>query len=86
MCLVSVNAEKSKDPSQKLISDSDPVPGFDGLSLKENYDPESDIYENESSLSLSESAEEYQAWVSLALKPKKQLHKRKGVPRRAPLL
>nr|GMD19822.1 uncharacterized protein LOC109166869 [Ipomoea batatas] len=49
------------------------------LSSKEN------TTENESCSSLTESSEVIQVWVSSALKPRKQLHKRKGVPCRAPL-
>ncbi|KAA8532447.1 hypothetical protein F0562_032480 [Nyssa sinensis] len=82
-CKVSMVTEMPKDENHKMISF--PIPEFSELSWKENYHPEGYINEKESSSSLSESSEEIHAWTSSALKPKKQLHKRKGVPRRAPL-
>ncbi|KAM3235387.1 protein RGF1 INDUCIBLE TRANSCRIPTION FACTOR 1 isoform X1 [Capsicum annuum] len=41
--------------------------------------------ENESCISLNESSEVIQTWCISTLKPRKNLHKRKGVPRRAPI-
>lgn len=57
------------------------------ISLKENYRPEEiSTDEKESSLSSSDFSEETGIWLrSSTLKPRKQLHKRKGIPRRAPL-
>lgn len=75
--------EMSKDQSHKLMSI--PISEFEELSFKENYDTEENTSEKESSISAAESSEEFQAWVSSTLKPKKQANKRKGVPRRAPL-
>lgn len=55
------------------------ISGFDNMHLKENED-------EDQSISVSKSSEVIQAWWrSSMLKPKKQLHKRKGVPHRAPL-
>ncbi|KAF5939354.1 hypothetical protein HYC85_023613 [Camellia sinensis] len=90
-CKVTVVPEISNDNNHLVISK--PIPEFNDLSLKEKYDSELNISEKdvstltlkESSQSLSESSEECQAWLSSTLKPKKQLHKRKGVPHRAPL-
>ncbi|KAB2620092.1 hypothetical protein D8674_037052 [Pyrus ussuriensis x Pyrus communis] len=51
-----------------------------------NYNSETNMSEMESSsISLAESSEEMNAWVCPALKPRRLLHKRKGIPRRAPL-
>lgn len=77
--------EMSKDQSHEMISI--PVREFDGLSWKENYDMKESINDEGSSLSpTDQSSEVIQcSWSSSASKPKKQLHKRKGVPRRAPL-
>lgn len=72
-----------KDQSHKLISI--PISEFDELSFKEDYDTEENTSEKESSISVAESSEEFQVLMSSTLKPKKQAHKRKGVPRRAPL-
>ncbi|KAK3012086.1 hypothetical protein RJ639_012719, partial [Escallonia herrerae] len=59
---------------------------FEDFSWKGNSDQDGNSHENESSLSFTESTEELQAdWLTSILKPKKQLHKRKGFPRRAPL-
>ncbi|XP_057478125.1 protein RGF1 INDUCIBLE TRANSCRIPTION FACTOR 1 isoform X1 [Actinidia eriantha] len=71
-----------------------PIPEFGELSLKENHTSEETITEKvsfslsfkESSLALSDSSEEAHASMSSVLKPRKKLRKRKGVPRRAPLL
>ncbi|KAM7463388.1 hypothetical protein LguiA_031509 [Lonicera macranthoides] len=82
-CKVSTVVEMSKDQSHKLMSI--PISEFEELSFKENYDTEENTSEKESSISAAESSEEFQAWVSSTLKPKKQANKRKGVPRRAPL-
>ncbi|KAF3432083.1 hypothetical protein FNV43_RR26822 [Rhamnella rubrinervis] len=61
-----------------------PIAQYGDLSLKESYNSETNTSEMESSLSLAESVEEVHAWVSAALKPRKLLHKRKGIPLRAP--
>ncbi|KAK9276959.1 hypothetical protein L1049_006498 [Liquidambar formosana] len=76
-CKVSVVLEKSnRDRSHKVITF--PIAEVNDLSLSENSNPEGD-------LSWAASSDETQFWANSALKPKKQLHKRKGVPRRAPL-
>lgn len=92
---VSVGAEFSNGNTDKLISF--PIPEFGSLSLKENYALEENTKENDyfsfssfkdssrSWSSTTESSEEIQAWMNSTLKPKKKQHKRKGVPRRAPL-
>lgn len=80
---VSTVSVKPKDPSHKMIAFS--IHEFPDLSWKENYIQERHLSENESSLSLTDMSEETQGWMSSALKPRKQLNKRKGIPRRAPL-
>ncbi|XP_058183068.1 protein RGF1 INDUCIBLE TRANSCRIPTION FACTOR 1 [Rhododendron vialii] len=94
-CKVSVGAKFSNGNTDKLISF--PIPEFGSLSLKENYALEENTKENDyfsfssfkdssrSWSSTTESSEEIQAWMNSTLKPKKKQHKRKGVPRRAPL-
>lgn len=84
-CKVQVAVEMSKDESHEMISI--PVREFDGLCWKENYDMKEYINDEGSSLSpTDQSSEVIQcSWSSSASKPKKQLHKRKGIPRRAPL-
>ncbi|KAJ6312859.1 hypothetical protein OIU77_014397 [Salix suchowensis] len=72
-----------KDQSHEIISFS--VQEFPDLSWKENCNAERHSSENESSLSLTDMSEDTQGWINSALKPRRQLHKRKGVPRRAPL-
>lgn len=64
-----------------------PLDEFHSLSWKENYDHGEYRDDNESSLSpTDQSSEVIQcSWLSSASKPKKLVHKRKGVPRRAPL-
>ncbi|KAG5236661.1 hypothetical protein OIU76_011461 [Salix suchowensis] len=79
-CKVSVEL---KDQSHEIISFS--VQEFPDLSWKENCNAERHSSENESSLSLTDMSEDTQGWINSALKPRRQLHKRKGVPRRAPL-
>lgn len=61
-----------------------PSTQYGDLSFKESYNSETNTSEMESSLSLAESVDEVHAWVSAALKPRKILHKRKGIPLRAP--
>ncbi|KAK7836662.1 protein RGF1 INDUCIBLE TRANSCRIPTION FACTOR 1 [Quercus suber] len=80
-CKVSVVAVKLKDQSHNLIAD--PIPEID-MSFKENSYEDTDVNELESSISVADSSEE-RAWVSSFLKPRKVLHKRKGIPHRAPL-
>lgn len=55
-----------------------------GLSWKENYNGERNSSEEENEY-LTDMSEETQGWLSSALKPRRQLHKRKGIPRRSPL-
>lgn len=75
----------SKDEEHDMISI--PLREFNALSWKEKYDQDECIDDNGSSLSpTDQSSEVIQcSWLSSASKPKKLLHKRKGVPRRAPL-
>lgn len=81
---VSLVPLKPKDQSQNFMTV--PISEYEDLSFKENYNSETNLSEMESSLSLAESSEEVQAcWVSSALKPRKLLRKRKGIPFRAPL-
>ncbi|XP_059645830.1 protein RGF1 INDUCIBLE TRANSCRIPTION FACTOR 1 [Cornus florida] len=82
-CKFSKAQEISEDPIQKLSSF--PFPHIDYLSLKDSDDTEGNTTEKDSSFSLSDSSQENHSSVSSVLKPKKQLHKRKGFPRRAPL-
>ncbi|KAL7000802.1 hypothetical protein U1Q18_001952 [Sarracenia purpurea var. burkii] len=93
-CKVTIVAEMSNDDVDKMISLR--LAEFRELSLRENLAQEETTNEKESSsfsdlkdssLSFStESSEDIQAWINCSsLKPKKKLHKRKGVPRRAPL-
>ncbi|KAJ6318465.1 hypothetical protein OIU76_013914 [Salix suchowensis] len=58
---------------------------FTNISWKENSNAEKHSSENESSLSLTDMSEDTQGWMNSALKPRRQSHKRKGVPHRAPL-
>ncbi|GMN38389.1 hypothetical protein TIFTF001_007616 [Ficus carica] len=82
-CKVSQVPLKPKDQRQNF--ETSPVSQYGDLSFKEN-NSETYMSEMESSLSLAESAEEVNAcWVGSALKPRKLLRKRKGVPVRAPL-
>ncbi|KAF8370107.1 hypothetical protein HHK36_031858 [Tetracentron sinense] len=79
-CKVSVVLEKLKNRSQFI---SFPIPEFGDLSAKENRNPEQNLKEDESSetdMSVGNGLR-----LNSALKPKKQLHKRKGIPSRAPL-
>ncbi|KAL3510378.1 hypothetical protein ACH5RR_029779 [Cinchona calisaya] len=73
-CKVAMVKEMFKEKKHKHI----PTSGFDKMCLKENE--ESDQF-----ISLSESSEIIEALWRSILKPNKQLHKRKGVPHRAPL-
>ncbi|KAG8634793.1 protein RGF1 INDUCIBLE TRANSCRIPTION FACTOR 1 isoform X2 [Manihot esculenta] len=69
---------------------------FSDLSWKQNYNEETQSNDEKSSsssssspsssssFSLTEISEETQGWLSSTLKPRRQLHKRKGIPRRAP--
>ncbi|KDP38153.1 hypothetical protein JCGZ_04796 [Jatropha curcas] len=83
-CKVSTVSVKPKDQKPKLITFS--IQEFPNLSWKENYNQERESSgEMESTLSLTDMSEENQEWLISALKPRKQLHKRKGIPRRAPL-
>ncbi|KAG6757603.1 hypothetical protein POTOM_037921 [Populus tomentosa] len=79
-CKVSVEL---KDQSHKIIPFS--IQEFPDLTWKENCSAERHSSENESSLSLTDMSEDTPGWINSALKPRRQLHKRKGVPRRAPL-
>ncbi|XP_057961619.1 protein RGF1 INDUCIBLE TRANSCRIPTION FACTOR 1 [Malania oleifera] len=82
-CKVSV-CEKSEDQTPKIFPL--PIPELGDLSLKETYSPdEENVAEKDSCISVGTSSDEAQAFVSSVLKPRKQMHKRKGIPRRAPL-
>lgn len=74
---------KPEDQSHKFIAVT--IPQYGDFSLKGNCNSETNMSEMESSISLAESSEEMTAWVCSALKPRKLLHKRKGIPHRAPL-
>lgn len=80
-CKVSVVSVKPKDQSHNLIPD--PISEI-AMSFKENYYEDTDMNELESPISVVDSSEE-RAWVISALKPRKLLHKRKGIPQRSPL-
>lgn len=82
-CKVLIFAEKFKDHNSKVVPY--PVQEFAHLSLKESVDMEENLKEKELSSSLADSPMEIETQTSSALKPKKQLHKRKGIPRRSPL-
>lgn len=82
-CKVSAVSVELKDQSHEIISLS--IQEFTNLSWKENPNAEKHSSENESSLSLTDMSEDTQGWMNSALKPRRQLHKRKSVPRRAPL-
>ncbi|WCJ33655.1 PLATZ transcription factor family protein [Euphorbia peplus] len=75
---------KVKD-EEKVINFS--IEEFQKMSWDTNFNEEErESSENESSLSLTDMSEETQGWMGrAALKPRKQMHKRKGVPRRSPL-
>ncbi|OIT05542.1 PREDICTED: uncharacterized protein LOC109243969 [Nicotiana attenuata] len=77
-CKVSIDADICKQRKNVI---STQITKFDHLSSKESCYTN----ENESCISLTESSEVIQTWCSSALKPKKNLHKRKGIPWRAPL-
>ncbi|KAF8398908.1 hypothetical protein HHK36_014772 [Tetracentron sinense] len=81
-CKVSEILEKSKIRSSSYIPFT--FPEFSAISAKENRNPEQNLKEEESSSSGGESSVENQPRLCSALKPKKQLHKRKGIPSRAP--
>ncbi|GLT74001.1 hypothetical protein SLA2020_458230 [Shorea laevis] len=83
-CKVSVVSMKPKDQKTGMFISIQKVAD---ISLKENYRPEEvSTDEKESSLSSIDISEETGVWLkSSTLKPRKQLHKRKGIPRRAPL-
>lgn len=72
-----------KEKTHKMFSI--PLSEFSGLSLRENYyfDHEENAQEARSLLPFAGSSEMF--WLSSKLKPKKVLHKRKGIPRRSPL-
>lgn len=89
---VSIGAEFSNGSTDKVISF--PVSEFSSLSLKENYALEENSKKNDSfffsslldsSRSWSSTTESSEEMMNSTLKPKKKQHKRKGVPRRAPL-
>lgn len=73
-CKVSVISVKPKDQSNNFID----------TPFKEICSQETDMNEMESSISMADSSEEIRAWRISALKPRKLLCKRKGIPRRAP--
>ncbi|KAJ8773646.1 hypothetical protein K2173_005892 [Erythroxylum novogranatense] len=81
-CKVSTVSLKPYDPSHKVMSF--PIQEISDLSWKEKHDQESQLIENESSTSVTDASDENQCLTGSELKPRKQLHKRKGVPRRSP--
>ncbi|XP_021909973.1 uncharacterized protein LOC110823802 [Carica papaya] len=83
-CKVSVLPVKPIDESKKMIFSIKELPD---VSWKENYNhPEASTEEKVSSLSTIDFSDESdQAWMSSVLKPRRQIHKRKGIPRRSPL-
>ncbi|XP_030506779.1 protein RGF1 INDUCIBLE TRANSCRIPTION FACTOR 1 [Cannabis sativa] len=78
-CKITIVPLKPKESSNFIT--------YEDLSCKEkSINSETMLSEIESSLSLAESSEEIQpCWVNSSLKPRKLLHKRKGIPFRAPL-
>ncbi|XP_065856830.1 protein RGF1 INDUCIBLE TRANSCRIPTION FACTOR 1 [Euphorbia lathyris] len=81
-CKVSAESVKATD-EQKVIDFS--IEELQKDSWEENFNQERQSSENESTLSLTDMSEETQGWMTTALKPRKRLHKRKGIPRRSPL-
>ncbi|KAJ0038859.1 hypothetical protein Pint_22463 [Pistacia integerrima] len=83
-CKVYVVSVKPKDQSHKIITF--PIQECNDLSWKNNYNSENSSSGKESSLSFTDPSDVSQAaWRNSTLKPRKQLHKRKGIPHRAPL-
>ncbi|XP_044490799.1 protein RGF1 INDUCIBLE TRANSCRIPTION FACTOR 1-like [Mangifera indica] len=84
-CKVYVVSVKPKDESHKIISI--PIHECNDLSWKKNYNnSENSSSGKDSSLSLTDPSDESQGiMLNSGLKPRKQLHKRKGIPHRAPL-
>ncbi|XP_010278728.1 PREDICTED: uncharacterized protein LOC104612807 [Nelumbo nucifera] len=88
-CKVSISMAKQnsrRDQSPPYLTF--PIPEFSDLSAKQNQNLEPNLKEDESSNLTTESSEENNhqiSWFNSALKPMRQLHKRKSTPRRAPL-
>ncbi|XAR63697.1 hypothetical protein NMG60_11023727 [Bertholletia excelsa] len=86
-CKVSAVEDMSNESSHGMISL--PMPVFSESCMKENYNSEENTVQTESSISFQdsfcESSEGVPGRENPALKPKKQLQKRKGFPRRSPL-
>ncbi|PKI71252.1 uncharacterized protein LOC116193562 [Punica granatum] len=86
-CKVSVEpALKPEDTISRSSFITIPIEEFTDLSLKESGDSINSTDDKESTSSLAESSDDVQLLVSSALKPRRRLHKRKGLPCRAPLL
>lgn len=81
-CKVSVESVKLKDQRNDMLFSIQKVTD---KSTKEQFHPETSTDEKESSISSVDFSEEAGTWFRSTLKPRKQLHKRKGIPRRAPL-
>ena len=80
---VLIFALKFKDHDDKVVPF--PVQEFAHPSMKESNNMVVNLKEKELSSSLDDSAMEIGDQTSSALKPKKHLNKRKGIPRRSPL-
>ncbi|KAJ4962132.1 hypothetical protein NE237_022042 [Protea cynaroides] len=77
-CKISGVADRAREQSPHPPFMSFPIPEFNDLSMNENQDADSSVESNEEK-------ENYPPSYISALKPKKQLRKRKGNPSRAPL-
>lgn len=78
---VSAVSVKPTDQSHKL--NPVPIPEMD-MPSKGNDSGETDMIEMESSISVADSSEEIRPCITAALRPRKLLQKRKGIPCRAP--
>ncbi|OMO72457.1 S-locus glycoprotein [Corchorus olitorius] len=81
-CKVLAVDVKPKVRSVKIELEMQEIPD---LSWKDNQNSEASTEEKQSSLSSTDVSEETKTWVS-CLKPRKRVHKRKGIPHRAPLI
>ncbi|KAB1205890.1 hypothetical protein CJ030_MR7G027925 [Morella rubra] len=80
-CKVSAVSVKPTEQSHKL--NPVPIPEMD-MPSKGNDSAETDMIEMESSISVADSSEEIRPCITAALRPRKLLQKRKGIPCRAP--
>lgn len=89
MRISQVSVERSLEPQNRINQTSlvtIPIEEFTDLSLKENSGDSKDSTDDKgSSSSLAESSDDVQLLVSSALKPRRRLCKRKGLPCRAPM-